>query len=109
MVQYKKTTDFENAQPLDGTELVAIIQNGINKKITTADFLGTHFNNDTTYIFTQNTPSELWVINHNLNKYPSVDIVDSAGSIVEGDVVYADTNTIMITFSNQFSGMAYLN
>ena len=62
-----------------------------------------------TLVFEQAIPSNIWEIQHNLNKYPSVSIVDSAGSIVIGDVLYVDENFITITFSGGFSGKAYLN
>lgn len=62
-----------------------------------------------TYIHTQNPASDLWTIHHNLNNYPSVGVIDSAGNIVIGDVRYEDRNTVVITFKAAFSGKAYLN
>lgn len=41
---------------------------------------------DKQFVFTQNTASEVWEIKHDLNKYPSVTIVDSADSVVIGEV-----------------------
>ena len=35
----------------------------------------------------ENTPNIEWTAIHNMNKYPSVTVVDSAGSIVEGDQI----------------------
>lgn len=64
---------------------------------------------DLTYIHIQSSPSSEWTINHNLQKYPSVSIVDSAGSFVVGDVIYTDINSLRIIFSSGFSGKAYLN
>ena len=62
-----------------------------------------------TYTFEQAIPSDTWEIQHNLNKYPSVSIVDSAGSVVMGDILYVDTNKVILTFTGQFNGKAYLN
>ena len=62
-----------------------------------------------TYIHDQDAPSAEWTINHNLNTYPSVTIVDSAGTCVFGAVRYANANTIICSFSGAFSGKAYLN
>jgi hypothetical protein len=62
-----------------------------------------------TYIHTQSSPSENWTITHNLNKLPSITIVDSANSIVVGDVEYLDTNRVKLSFIGSFSGKAYLN
>jgi len=62
-----------------------------------------------TYRHEQLQPSEVWVINHNLNCYPSVTVVDSAGTVVIGDVTYNSENQITITFRGAFAGYAYLN
>lgn len=60
------------------------------------------------FVFDQGTPSDTWVINHMLSRYPQVTVVDSAGTQVEGGVEYNDTDTITITFSAPFSGRAFL-
>ena len=64
---------------------------------------------DSTYIHNQTTASATWTITHNLEKYPSVTVVDSAGSVVIGDVQYISKNQIVLTFQGSFSGTAYLN
>lgn len=56
-------------------------------------------------IFSQNE----WEVGHNLNKFPSVTIVDSGNNIVIGNVEYIDKNNVIIRFSSEFSGKAYLN
>lgn len=53
--------------------------------------------------------SSTWIIEHNLNKYPSVTIIDSGGNHVFGDINYIDRNTIEIKFTNANSGFVYLN
>lgn len=65
--------------------------------------------NDKNFVFTQASPSNTWNINHQLNKFPSVTIVDSAGTQVIGDVQHTDNNNLTVTFINQFSGKAYIN
>ncbi len=62
-----------------------------------------------TYIFEQNQASDRWEINHNLHKFPSVTIVDTARTVVVGGVQYIDSDNIICTFSQPFSGTAYLN
>jgi hypothetical protein len=64
---------------------------------------------DKNYLHNQGTPATTWSINHNLNKYPAVQVFDSGNSMVIGDVVYDDLNNITITFSAAFSGKATLN
>lgn len=62
-----------------------------------------------TYIHTQYNAETLWIVEHNLGKYPSVTVVDSAGTKVHGNVQYIDQNKITLQFSQPFSGKAYLN
>lgn len=65
--------------------------------------------NDKFLVYNRTVPSNEWVINHNLEKYPSVTVVDSANSIITGEVTYIDMNNLKITFQAAFSGRAYLN
>ena len=64
---------------------------------------------DKNFYFTQTTASNTWVITHNLNKYPSATIIDSAGTEVVGNTTYNSLNQITITFSGAFKGSATLN
>lgn len=64
---------------------------------------------DKSFEFTQATAASIWNIKHNMNKYPSVSIVDSGGNIIYGDVEYIDLNNCVCHFSAPFSGKAYLN
>ncbi len=64
---------------------------------------------DKNYIYIQGVASDEWVINHNLEKYPSVSVIDSSGSEVIGDVEHIDANNLKIKFAGGFSGKATLN
>jgi hypothetical protein len=64
---------------------------------------------DLSYTYEQIAPSTVWAINHNMGKFPSVTIVDSAGTEVIGEVSYQDKSNLKISFSAPFSGTAYLN
>lgn len=64
---------------------------------------------DKNFFHVQNTPSAIWTITHNLGKYPSIEVFDSAGSQVEGTVTFINANSITIQFSAAFSGKATLN
>lgn len=61
------------------------------------------------YTHVQDTPSDIWTINHNLGRRPSVTVVDSADTVVYGNVQYISDDTIEVTFSAGFAGKAYLN
>ena len=64
---------------------------------------------DIAYAHTQGTASATWTINHNLDFYPNVTVVDSAGTIVEGEISYTTRNQVVLTFAASFSGKAYLS
>ena len=65
---------------------------------------------DKSYVHDQGSPSDTWEVQHNLNKNPSVTIVDSIGMVVHGDIEYVDKNNVTITFeSGSFSGKAFFN
>lgn len=66
-------------------------------------------NGDKTFVFDQATPANPWIINHGLNKFPSVSMVLSTGQVGIADVTYIDANNLTITFSGDESGKAYMN
>ena len=61
------------------------------------------------YLHDQQTSSATWVVTHNMNKYPSINIVDTANDIIMGEVRYNSLNQLTITFTAAVSGKAYLN
>ena len=67
------------------------------------------YSQNPTFIYTQGTAAQDWDIVHNLSKYPSITVVDSAGTVVHGDAEYISQNQVMLHFSAPFSGTAYLN
>ncbi|MBQ5473334.1 MAG: hypothetical protein IIT65_01260 [Lachnospiraceae bacterium] len=64
---------------------------------------------DKTYLHHQTVASDTWVIVHNLNKYPSVAVIDSAGNEVIGEISYDDKNQVTLKFEGGFKGVATLN
>lgn len=65
--------------------------------------------NSKTFVFDFDASSTVWVIHHNLEKRPSVVVIDSANSIVEATVEYLSDNAIQLIFNHPFKGQAYLN
>lgn len=66
-------------------------------------------NGDHTYTHFQSESQAIWNIAHGLHRYPSITIVDSANSVVEGTVEYLDMDTVRVSFGAGFSGKAFLN
>jgi hypothetical protein len=62
-----------------------------------------------TFIFTQVAPATTWNIQHDLNKFPSITVIDNADTVVAGEYTYIDNNNVTLTFSAGFAGKAYLN
>lgn len=61
------------------------------------------------YIHEQGVASSEWIVNHNLNKYPSVSVVDSAENSLIVEVEYIDKNNVKIKMNGASKGRAYLN
>lgn len=64
---------------------------------------------DRNFVFTQAIPADVWVVNHNLGKFPSVTVVDSDGQRVIGGEQHISVNQVVLSFSAGFSGKAYCN
>ena len=64
---------------------------------------------DKTFEYTQVSPSVTWNIQHNLNKFPSITVIDTLDTVVVGQYEYIDNNNVTLTFSAGFAGKAYLN
>ena len=65
--------------------------------------------NTTTYVFEQGIASDVWVINHNLNKRPSIILIDSAGTVFQAKIEYNSNNQVTIYLNGATTGKAYLN
>ena len=65
----------------------------IGREVMTLPIIG-----DITFTHNQSTTSDTWVITHNLNRFPSVTVVDSANTIVQGTVVYNSNKQLTVTF-----------
>jgi hypothetical protein len=109
---YTKTEVDDLIDTVSGNEVVSMSITGAETKtlnLHQADGDTVSVSYTDTYTFTQPTPSATWVVTHNMNKFPSVSIVDSAGNIVEGDTIYNTLNSCTLNFQGSFSGKAYFN
>ncbi len=74
----------------------------------TIEFLSQSVSSDS-FIFIQNDPSDTWIIEHPLNKRPSVFCEDLDGTDMEGTVEYINNFKIVVKWIAATSGKAYLN
>lgn len=101
----KETGNKVSVTEVAGTTLVA---NQKGNTVTVTGVIG-GVSLDANFVYTQGSPSATWVVNHNLNKYCSVTVVDSADNIVVGEVLYNSLNQVTLTFAGAFSGKAFFN
>lgn len=64
---------------------------------------------DKTFVYEQGVASDTWVIEHNMGKYPSVSLVDSAGTQFDADVEYNSENICTVRMNGATTGKAFLN
>ena len=98
-----------------GEEESVEIYDGDDYVITEADYkaiaqiVEVELDSDKNYVHVQSVASDVWNVNHNLNKYPSINIIDNEGNEVIGEVQYIDLNNIKLRFNNNFAGKVILN
>lgn len=66
-------------------------------------------NQNSSFVYTQNTPSTTWDINHGMNMIPNVTTEDTLGNDIVGILDVIDNNRIKIYFNQPVAGKAYLS
>jgi|TARA_R110000764_G_scaffold45797_2_gene102952 hypothetical protein len=109
-------TSASPAKPNSSAFIISVVDVEISDEVLTTDASGNlKFTSlasvaaDKNYIHTQSSAAEVWVVTHNLAKNCSVTVIDSAGTVVIGQVDYNSINQITLTFKASFSGKAYFN
>lgn len=93
------------------------IQNLISEEVTARENADIDLQNQITeisilangYIHEQGIASDEWVIEHNLGKFPSVSVVDSAESEIIAEIEYVNNNIVKVILKGASKGKAYLN
>jgi len=55
------------------------------------------------------SPASVWEIQHDLGYNPNATCIDTAGTVIEGDISYPNENLMVISFIGAVSGKAYLS
>ena len=63
---------------------------------------------NSTVVHDQSSANATWTMTHNLGRYPAIDIIDSAGNHVIGDIKHNSVNQAVATFDNAFAGKAII-
>ena len=103
---FPQDTTVEAGDKLLGTDVSGATKNFSITSIVNSTPFASHGGTTT---HTQGSASSTWTVTHNLNKFPSVTIVDSNEEQIFGVVDYQSANTIVLTFSAAISWKAYLN
>jgi hypothetical protein len=94
-----------------GPKLSDLNWNGVNVIVLTAP--GSDYAYSTSWELAQvQGPTQGFyhvTITHNLGFYPNITVKDSTGDMVETGIEYSNTNQIMLTMAQPFSGTAYLS
>lgn len=83
---------------ITGDDLINVIRNDRSVQLHSA-----------TFVFEQGIASSEWLIVHNLNKRPSIHLVDSSGREFEAVKEYINNNQVIIRLGSATAGKAYLN
>ena len=70
---------------------------------------GIKIDGDKTYNHKQTTPSTEWVCEHNLGKYPSVTVRNTADDMIVGRVVFDSPDKVTLSFNVAVTGDAFFN
>jgi hypothetical protein len=90
--------------------IIVITGTGIVKFRTPAELVSDlGITSDANYVHDQGTPASVWNVTHNLGKRATPVVVDSAGTVVVGQIDFVDDNNVTLTFNGSFSGYAYFN
>lgn len=65
--------------------------------------------NDKNFVYQQVTNSSSWIVNHNLDKKCSVQVVDDAFQEIIGSITWLNNNTVKVEFNSAITGYVYCN
>jgi hypothetical protein len=66
-------------------------------------------NQNSSFVFTQETPATMWDIVHGMGLNPNVRTEDLTGTDIQGVIDYVDNNRLKIYFNQPVAGKAYLS
>lgn len=64
---------------------------------------------DKNYVHDQGSADTTWTVEHNLDKYPAIQVVDSGGNLLYPQITHDSLEQATITFDYGFSGKAVCN
>ena len=93
-------------------KLLQMIADGVDPeliRVEIEEYIEEHGIQAPGYLYDRNSiVASSWIIDHNLNKYPQVTLIDDAGNMFEADIFYNSLNQVTVVFSVPTSGKAVL-
>ena len=94
------------ARVVIGNKQTTVVANDVRIRVTPTlpqhAITKEYFENMQHFTYTGNSSAQ-WDITHNLNRFPSVSVVDTMGSIHQAEVSHINENRLIINFSSPFS------
>lgn len=94
------------ASLVEAEKILAVISGPRGEKGDNGDVAG---NPDVAFSWSPPSAQQIWVIPHNLGKFPSVTVLDSENRVVTAAVTYLNINSVEVAFAFATTGTAYLN
>lgn len=60
------------------------------------------------YVHTQSAPAMTWAINHNLGRYPSVELFNTGMQEIDAEIAHPSVNQTVVTLKPAIAGLARL-
>lgn len=60
------------------------------------------------YVHSQSSPSTTWTINHNMGIYPAVELLDTGGQEIDGEISHTSINQTIVRLNPPSAGIARL-
>lgn len=99
----------QNNLTFDGTGEKYPTVDAVNEKFTEIEDKISNVSGDKNFVYEQTTPSKVWEYQHPLNKKPSIQVTDSAGTVIMGQITVNDGINVRIEFNIAFWGYATNN
>ena len=118
--QLENDLDFQTGEEVEQSiqEAIEPLEAEISTKVETikgSDLIGVSRENNTVIItsqsfrYEQGIPSNTWIIDHNLNKHPTVTLTYYNGQEFEACREYPSNSRVVIKLDNPATGYAFLN
>lgn len=107
--KYELTKNKQSNLSSDGTGTKYPTVDAVNTKFQELEEDISNISGDKTYVHEQVTASKVWEYEHGLGKKPSVQVTDSAGTVMMGQITVNDGIRVRIEFNIAFWGYATNN